>query len=155
MRDTSNDECARRLLDSISYVVLATADAHGVPWATPVWFAHENHQELFWVSAADARHSQNIAERPEIGMVVFDSTVAPGTGQAVYMTATAGRLDDPAAVDRGLAVFSRASVRDGERPWGRDEVGDRSRLRLYRAEVVRHWILDPQSPHDVRVGVSP
>jgi hypothetical protein len=88
-------------------------------------------------------------------MVVFDSTVAPGTGQAVYMTATAGRLDDPAAVDRGVAVFSRASVRDGERPWGRDEVGDRSRLRLYRAEVLRHWILDPQSPHDVRVGVSP
>jgi predicted pyridoxine 5'-phosphate oxidase superfamily flavin-nucleotide-binding protein len=34
-----NDDIARTILDAGIYVVLATADADGVPWASPVWFA--------------------------------------------------------------------------------------------------------------------
>ena len=91
----TNDDIAREILRARSYVVLATADADGVPWASPVWFAMESYQELYWVSYPDARHSQNIAARPQIAMVVFDSTVAPGSGQGVYMTATAAHADRP------------------------------------------------------------
>jgi hypothetical protein len=46
-------------------------------------------RELYWVSYPGARHSQNIAVRPQIAMVVFDRTVPAGTGQGVYMSATA------------------------------------------------------------------
>ena len=72
-----NDDIARAILDTGIYVVLATADADGVPWASPVWFAKEDYRELYWVSYLGARHSQNIAVRPQIAMVVFDSTVPP------------------------------------------------------------------------------
>jgi hypothetical protein len=47
-----------------------------------------DYRELYWVSYPGARHSQNIAVKPQIAMVVFDSTVPPGTDQAVYMSAT-------------------------------------------------------------------
>ena len=151
----SNDEIARDLLDTTSYLVIATADAEGVPWASPVWFAHENYHELFWVSAPDARHSQNIAARPSIGMVVFDSTVAPGAGQAVYMTARAYELEDSAAIDHGLDVFSGASTRRVGTRWGRDQITGDARLRLYCATGIKHWILDPGSPFDIRVSVNP
>ncbi|MGH3876728.1 MAG: pyridoxamine 5'-phosphate oxidase family protein [Actinophytocola sp.] len=151
----TNDDIARGVLDAVSYVVLATADADGVPWASPVWFAHDEYRELYWVSAPDARHSQNIDARPRISLVVFDSTVAPNTGQAVYMTATASQVRDPAAIDRGLAVFSRASVRAGMDPWDADRVSGDARLRLYRATVLEHSILDPDAAIDVRVNVSP
>ena len=33
------DRSARRIIDANSYMTLATADADGRPWATPVWFA--------------------------------------------------------------------------------------------------------------------
>ena len=33
-------DAARRILEANRYVVLATVDAQGEPWATPVWFAH-------------------------------------------------------------------------------------------------------------------
>ena len=88
-------------------------------------------------------------------MVVYDSTVTPGTGQGVYMTATAEQLNDPDAIARGIAEFSRASVRDGDDEWGVDQVTGQARLRLYRASVHQYWILDPDSPYDVRVGVTP
>jgi nitroimidazol reductase NimA-like FMN-containing flavoprotein (pyridoxamine 5'-phosphate oxidase superfamily) len=128
----TNDDIARAILDAGIYVVLATADADGVPWASPVWFAKEGYRELYWVSYPGARHSQNIAVRPQIAMVVFDSTVPPGTGQGVYMTATAEHLTDPAAIEHGIGVFSRESVRDGdEEEWGADQVTGEARLRLY------------------------
>lgn len=79
----TNDAVAREILDANSYVVLATADAEGVPWASPVWFARED-SDLYWMSHPGARHSQNIAVRPQIAMVVFDSSVTPGSGQGVY-----------------------------------------------------------------------
>jgi nitroimidazol reductase NimA-like FMN-containing flavoprotein (pyridoxamine 5'-phosphate oxidase superfamily) len=150
---TTNDEIAREILTHTSYVVLATADADGTPWATPVWFATDDFTELFWVSHPDAQHSRNIGDRPEVAMVVFDSTVPPGTGQGVYMTGVAEQVTDE--VGRGMAVFSRRSERDGIGPWGTDRVTGEARLRLYRATVREHWMLDPDSAFDERVRVTP
>ena len=59
------------------YMTLATADADGVPWASPVWYATEDGRDFYWVSDPGARHSRNIAQRPEIAIVIFDSTVTP------------------------------------------------------------------------------
>ena len=151
----TNDDVARAVLDANSYLVLATADRDGMPWASPVWFAQEDYREIFWVSAPDARHSQNIAVRPLIGIVVFDSTAAPNTGQAVYMSATAEQVLDADAIERGIGVFSRVSVRKGEVEWGSERVTGEARLRLYRASVIGHSILDPDVPLDVRVAVNP
>jgi nitroimidazol reductase NimA-like FMN-containing flavoprotein (pyridoxamine 5'-phosphate oxidase superfamily) len=152
----TNDEIARAILDAGSYVVLATADGDGSPWASPVWFAKEDYRELYWVSSPGARHSRNIAVRPQIAMVVFDSTVPPGTGQAVYMTAAVEQLTDPAAIEYGIGVFSRESARQGgKKEWGLDQVTGEARLRLYRARVHEFWILDPDVPLDVRVDVRP
>ena len=56
----TNSDIARTILDASRYVVLATADTDGVPWASPVWFATEGYQQLYWVSHPGARHSQNM-----------------------------------------------------------------------------------------------
>jgi nitroimidazol reductase NimA-like FMN-containing flavoprotein (pyridoxamine 5'-phosphate oxidase superfamily) len=150
-----NEDIARTILDTGLYVVLATADGDGVPWASPVWYAMEDYRALYWVSHPGARHSRNIALRPQIAMVVFDSAVAPGTGQAVYMTATAEQVTDPAAVEHAIGTISRVSLRQGAEEFGLDQVSGDARLRPYRASVHQHSILDPDSPFDVRVDVSP
>lgn len=151
----TNDDIARSILDRNSYVVLATADAEGAPWASPVWYAMANYRELYWVSHPIARHSRNIAGRPQIAMVVFDSTVPPGTGQGVYMRANAEEVVDPDACAAGVAVVSAVSVQRGEQEFTLDDVSGEARLRLYRAIVQEHSILDPASPYDVRVAVDP
>ena len=118
----TNDDIARSILDGNSYVVLATADADGAPWASPVWYAMANYRELYWVSHPVARHSRNIAGRPQIAMVVFDSTVPPGTGQGVYMRANAEEVVDPDACAAGVAVVSAVSVQRGEQEFTLDDV---------------------------------
>ena len=61
------------IIEASRYLVLATADKAGRPWSSPVYFAHIGFTEFFWVSSPDATHSRNIAVRPEVGIVIFDS----------------------------------------------------------------------------------
>ena len=141
---------ARAQIDDNLYLVLGTAGADGVPWAAPVYFAPHEYREFFWVSAPDARHSQNIAARPEVSIVIFDSTVPIGTGQGVYMTAVAGELDGDEQAS-ALEVYSRRAVGHGGRAFTQDDVRGPARLRLYRAVAVEQFVLDE---HDRRVPVQ-
>jgi nitroimidazol reductase NimA-like FMN-containing flavoprotein (pyridoxamine 5'-phosphate oxidase superfamily) len=150
---------ARRILDTNRYMVLATAGGEGRPWASPVYYAPEGYGELFWVSRPGATHSRNIAERPSIAIVVFDSQAAIGTGQGVYMSATAEQVTGE-ELERGIEVFSRVSQRHGARPWTTEDVTPPAELRLYRASVTEHSILDPtvypgHGRRDVRIPVTP
>jgi pyridoxine/pyridoxamine 5'-phosphate oxidase len=141
---------ARELIDSIQYLTLATADERGRPWASPVWFAHDGYVEFVWVSRPDARHSVNLAARPEVSIVIFDSTVRMGTGQAVYVEATAEQLDGDEAA-RSISVFSARSESLGGPAWTPDDVEPPAPLRLYRATARAHYVL---GANDERVPVS-
>ncbi|RSM91648.1 pyridoxamine 5'-phosphate oxidase family protein [Kibdelosporangium aridum] len=150
----TGDAIARAVLDENSYMTLATADESGVPWASPVWFATENYRELYWLSSPTTRHSKNLAVRPKLSIVVFDSTVVPGAAQAVYMTGTAAQVPEN-DLEPALSVYSGVSVRSGLKEFGIDSVTGAARLRLYRATVTEHYILDPDATIDVRIEVSP
>ena len=94
---------AREIIDANLYLTLGTTDPDGQPWTTPVYFAPVSGREFCWTSAADARHSRNLAERPRVSLVVFDSTVAPYRGRAVYAVGRAQELSGP-ALDRARAA---------------------------------------------------
>jgi nitroimidazol reductase NimA-like FMN-containing flavoprotein (pyridoxamine 5'-phosphate oxidase superfamily) len=140
---------ARAIIAANLYLTLGTADASGRPWASPVYYGVENDSEFFWVSAPEATHSRNIASRPEVGIVIFDSQVPIGTGQAVYMTAIAAE-HPRAELERGLASFSRRSVAHGGRVWSPADVLAPARHRVYRAQASEHFVLDEG---DSRVAV--
>jgi hypothetical protein len=141
---------ARRIIDANSYLTLATADAAGRPWATPVWFAHDRYSDYLWVSRPGTRHSANIAVRPETAIVVFDSTVPVGDGQGVYIEAHAEQVPN-ARVESVLAIFSAALETDGGSAWQVAAVAGSAPFRLYMARASAHYLLDA---HDHRVPVD-
>jgi hypothetical protein len=118
----------RTIIDANQYLTLATADALGQPWASPVFYATADYAEFYWISVPEATHSRNLAQRPQISMVIFDSTAPEGTGQAVYMSATAEQVPD-GDLDRALAVYPGPAV---------------APYRLYRATAFEHSILCPR-----------
>jgi hypothetical protein len=151
---TENRSIVSDLLEASRYLVLATADATGRPWSSPVYFAHIGFTEFFWVSSPKVTHSRNIAVRPEVGIAVFDSQAAIGTGQGVYMSAVAGLVEGDGPTARGLEVFSRRSVAHGGREWTSQDVGPGAGLRLYRAAADSHWILAKDGTPDHRIRVA-
>jgi uncharacterized protein YhbP (UPF0306 family) len=118
---------ARTIIDANQYMTLATADAQGQPWASPVFYATADYAEFYWISAPETMHSTNLVQRPQVSSVIFDSTAVEGTGQAVYMSATAEQVPDD-DLDRALAVYPGPGV---------------APYRLYRATVFEHSVLCP------------
>ena len=134
------DLTAQAIVDSNLYLVLATADPSGLPWSSPVYFAHESYAEFFWVSSPTATHSRNIAARPQVGIVIFDSHAPIGTGQGVYISAVAEQAGGE-DLARGMKTFSRRSLAHGGTEWTVEDVQGDSALRLYHAVADSRSIL--------------
>jgi uncharacterized protein YhbP (UPF0306 family) len=135
---------ARTIINANLYLVLGTTDPDGRPWTSPVYFAPDRGRDFYWTSATDARHSRHIADRPRVSMVIFDSTVAPYHGRAVYAVGAARELSGR-DLDRALDVYPR--------PGGvvtttvtRDDVTGSAPYRLYRATASDLWVLCPREP---------
>ena len=143
-------DAARRVIDANSYLTLATADADGRPWATPVWFAERDLREFFWVSRPETKHSRNLAGRPEVALVVFDSTTPVGDARAVYVEAVALQETDADLAD-AVAVYSARSVARGIRSWTESDVTGEAPFRLYRATATNVYVLD-EDERRIRVG---
>jgi nitroimidazol reductase NimA-like FMN-containing flavoprotein (pyridoxamine 5'-phosphate oxidase superfamily) len=147
-------EMAKGIIESNRYMVLGTADEAGVPWVTPVWYAQSEYRRFIWVSSPDRRHSRNVIARPEVSIVIFDSQVAVGSARAVYMSARAEELSG-AELERDVAFYDAASRAQGlARRWTTEDMVAPAPYRLYRATVLKHWVLDPDSSPDDRAEVS-
>ena len=133
-------DLARKVVDANRYMTLATADAAGRPWASPVWYAHAGYAEFLWVSDPDARHPRNLAARPEVGIVIFDSTVPIGGADALYLNAVAGQVPD--------------AVADGGPEWTAADVRPPAEQRLYRAVASERFVLGTDSRR-LRVSDEP
>jgi uncharacterized protein YhbP (UPF0306 family) len=131
---------ARAIVDGNRYLTLGTADDAGMPWVAPVWYAAVGHREFLWVSRPEAQHSRNIAVRPQVAIVVFDSQVPVGGAQALYVGAEARELEGEDA-DRGIERFSTASEAQGLSAWTREHVRAPAPLRLYRAAATECFVL--------------
>jgi hypothetical protein len=142
--DDELTEHARSLLAGNAYLTLGTVDADGHPWTTPAYFAADGLADFYWVSSPQARHSRNLAARPSVSLVVFDSTVAPYHGRALYAEGAAHEVgaDElghavqvyPGPTDRGGAAVTATDV-TGAAVW-----------RLYRARATQVWVLCPREP---------
>ena len=141
---------AAAIIEANGYMTLATADEHGLPWVSPVWFASADHHQFLWMSSPGARHSRNISLRPEIAIAIFDSQQPPGTGRGVYVAATAAEV--PASeLDDAIATYSQLSRSRGASGAARSDVEPPARHRLYRAVARERFVL---SARDERVPID-
>jgi pyridoxamine 5'-phosphate oxidase-like protein len=154
-RQPDLDAVAREILDTCFYMTLGTADTDGRPWVSPVFYAADGYRDFYWISSPEAAHSRNLAVRPELSIVVFDSRAPINTGQAVYMAATAAEVA-AGDLERALELYpGERGLRAGARAVTADQVQPPAAYRLYRAAVSRHWVLDPAASPDQRTPVAP
>jgi hypothetical protein len=123
---------ARRVIDTNHYMTLATRERDGRPRLSPVYYTPARYRDLYWVSSPDARHSRNLAERPEVEIVIFDSTAAVGDGEAVYLAAIERAIADD-ELEAACAEAFRTTA--GARPFSPAELRGDAPLRLYVASI--------------------
>ena len=85
--------------------------------------------------------SQNLSVRPQLGIVIFDSHAPIGTGQGVYLEATAEPVTEN-EVEAAMAVFSQRSLAQGGQAYSAGDVRGSAPHRLYRARESRAYLGD-------------
>ena len=135
---------ARELLDTNAYQTPGPVDDTGHPWVSPVYMAASGLREFYWMSTTDARHSLNLAVRPAVSLVVFDSTVRPYHGRALYAVGEAREVTE-GELEQALAVYPGPAGRGGQ-PMTRADFTGESPYRLYRATASEVWVLCPREP---------
>ncbi len=136
-------EHARALIEANLYLTLGTVGADGRPWTSPVYFSPGvDVGDFYWVSAVDARHSRNLSTDPGVSLVVFDSTVAPYRGRAVYAEGQAVELSG-AELERAVEFYPRRDGRGAGEVGVEDLVGE---YRMYRVTATALWVLCPREP---------
>ena len=132
------DEMARRVIDANLYMTIATLQSDGSPWLSPVYFTPARYRDFYWVSVPGAHHSRNVLERPEVQIVIFDSSVAVGHAEAVYISARAREIPE----DELPAVVGEAfQERGGARRFAPEDLAGEADLRLYVASATSWEVL--------------
>jgi hypothetical protein len=148
-------ERARHTLERIINASVATVCVDGRPWNTPVYVAFDENLTFYWRSQVDAVHSRNIATRPDVLLVIFDSTRPDDTGQAVYVRGRARELRDAVSITAALQCL--AARRNESPPIAGDFMAPHPR-RVYAAVADEVWtnVVKEQDGHyfDERVTVD-
>jgi nitroimidazol reductase NimA-like FMN-containing flavoprotein (pyridoxamine 5'-phosphate oxidase superfamily) len=138
------DELTDRAASTVArnrYLVLGTTDDDGRSRVSPVYFTHADHRDYYWVSSPDSHHSRNLAARPEVSFVIFDSSITPAEGpQAVYVDAVAAEVAEADLAEHCARAFAHPRGDDGARPFTPEELSGVAPLRLYRATAMRHQV---------------
>lgn len=124
---------ARSVVDGNRYMVLGTSEPDGRARVSPVYYTHDRHVDFYWVSSPAAQHSRNVATRPDVAIVIFDSSVTPSETQAVYLQAIAAEVREADLAEQCAAAFR--CIGGGARAFTPDELRGVAPLRLYRATV--------------------
>ncbi|MDQ5969961.1 MAG: hypothetical protein QG593_478 [Patescibacteria group bacterium] len=145
---------AKEILSTVLYATVATASGTGKPWNSPVAGFWDESFNLYWFSDKNSVHSGNIRENEDVFIVVYDSTMAEGTGEGVYIEATAYEVTDPAEIEQV------AAVQKGDMRCTAVEVSGAAIHRFYKATAKNVWMNDDEKDEngnyvkDIRVEVK-
>ncbi len=79
----SYKKIVKRIIESNNYMVIATADSEGNPWASALFYVHDKDYAFYFLSAIDSRHIKNIGGNSVASFVIFDSRQKIGQSDSV------------------------------------------------------------------------
>lgn len=69
----NNYEKVKSIIQNNKFLHLATSDAEGNVWAAPLTFAFDDEYRMYFHSAVDSTHIENIKENPVVSFSICDS----------------------------------------------------------------------------------
>ena len=136
----SNNAKARKIIEKILYITIATASKDGRPWNSPVYSAYDDNYNFYWASWKENQHSKNIRANNNVFLVIYDSTVPEGTGEGVYIQAKAYELSDEKEIKHALSYLDgRVNKKKDPKTRVAEFQGDKPR-RLYKALPEKVWV---------------
>lgn len=136
-------EKARHIIEKNKYMIVATSDKKGRPWAAPVFFAFDNKYTFYFLSAVDSKHAENIKENPNVSIVIFDSTSPVGLSDGVQMEAKVSLVGEK-DISKVIKTYCDRLFPDSSIPatqrYQPDEYMGASEFRFFKVEIVMAYV---------------
>ncbi len=131
---------AKKVIDTIEYIDLATVTPDGRPWNSPLWFVKDKDYNFYFYSPKYTQHAKNIRANGKGFVVIYDSTAPEGTGFGVYMTAKVKELSTAPEVEAALKwIFAKQK----KKRLAHDFLGSSPR-RVYKVMPQKVWVNDAE-----------
>lgn len=145
---------AVEIIKQIKYATLATVTPDGLPWNSPVAHQYDDELNIYWVSDKEGQHSRNVTSNDRAFIVIYDSTVAEGDGEGVYIQASVAQVTDPAEILRVRRMKKGSHFEQSPDSF----LGDSIRY-MYKAVPEKIWLNDAEIKdgvfiRDYRVDIS-
>ena len=137
MTDSLTDR-AKKIIEQILYITLATVSKDGTPWNTPVYSAFDDNYNFYWISWTKNQHSKNIKDNNQIFIVIYDSTAVEGQGHGVYIRAKAHELGNGKEIEHALKYLDGRINKLGRHKISQFQ-GSKPR-RIYKAVPEKVWV---------------
>lgn len=119
-------------------MTVATANAEGKPWVSPVGYTAGEHFNLYWVSHKDAIHSENIKHRPEVAIVIVGNN-PEGNRDGVYFEATAVEITDENELSSVITLVDGRNKDTKYAIGSLEHVTGQAAWRIYKAVPKNVW----------------
>lgn len=129
---------AKEIIEKIEYVTIASVTEAGEPWNSPVFSAFDKDYNFYWGTHVDSQKAQNIRANGKVFLVIYDSTAPSGTGEGVYVQATAQELTDPAEIKQAFELLNNRH----DPPFWEFAAIEKGPIRLYKAVPQKVWMND-------------
>lgn len=103
-----------------------------------MYCAYDDAYNFYWGSHVDSQHSQNIRADGRAFLVIYNSTVRPGTGEGVYIQARCVELSNAREI-----AFAHKLIQDRRSPisyWKLEQFHEGAPIRLYKATPEKIWV---------------
>ncbi len=137
------EERAKEILSECTYMVIGTSTKDGNPWAAPVLYVYDKDYSLYFLSAVDAVHSENILKNPNVSIAIFDSHQKIGVSEGIQIEGKA-ELVDKGEIKKAITlycnkVFPDSEIAPTERYRPEDYLGA-SEFRFFKVKPVNTYI---------------
>ena len=145
--DSDNPEViatAHTIIERIPYCTLSTCSPDGIPWVSPLFFVYDETWNVYWSSAIESKHSQNLyANHGRAAIAIYDSTVGEGSGKGLYFSGTATEVAPDLVASLMKRLFDRAGKYPNRTP---QDYLDTSPRRFYGFQPQEAWITGERLP---------
>ncbi len=131
---------AKDIISKILYITIATVNKNGEPWNSPVFSAFDENYNFYWNSWTESQHSKNIETNNNVFIVIYDSTVAEGTGKGVYVKAKARKLGEENEINKGYELLTKRRNKLSSKLRTADDFLEGNPRQIYKAVPERVWV---------------
>lgn len=144
---------AKDIIKDNMYMVVATSDKDGKPWAAPVFYAYDEVYNFYFLSAVDSRHAENIIENPHVSIVIFNSKQILGVSEGIQMEGMAKEVGER-GIDEVISLYSDRLFSNSRIPSTEGYIPKNylkpSEFRFFKVEIETAYVTGP----DRRVKVD-